>query len=141
MANFGSSTLTSCLISPLLWLVLLVLHQHPTWIPRARTRLCLSPFTVLHLTLQEWELVSNNSHHFQSVNLTFYVANPVATFWTACEMLAWIGEQKAADQLLEIVESVCEAGIMTKDLGGSATTVEVTDAVCRAIEKKLVKQV
>jgi isocitrate/isopropylmalate dehydrogenase len=56
-------------------------------------------------------------------------------------MLAWLGEQEAADQLLDIVEGVCEAGIMTKDLGGSATTVEVTQAVCEAIEKKLKKSV
>jgi len=55
-------------------------------------------------------------------------------------MLAWLGEQQAADQLLEIVEGVCEAGIMTKDLGGSATTIEVTDAVCQAIETKLAKK-
>ncbi len=67
------------------------------------------------------------------------LANPVATFWTACEMLSWLGEKEAADNLLNIVEGVCEKGIMTKDLGGSATTVEVTDAVCEAIETKLGK--
>jgi isocitrate/isopropylmalate dehydrogenase len=55
-------------------------------------------------------------------------------------MLAWLGEQEAADQLLDIVESVCEAGIMTKDLGGSASTIEVTNAVCEAIEKKFGKK-
>ena len=52
-------------------------------------------------------------------------------------MLTWLGEAEAADQLLEIVESVCQQGIMTKDLGGSATTAEVTHAVCAEIEKKL----
>lgn len=56
-------------------------------------------------------------------------------------MLAWLGEQDAADKLLQVVEGVCEAGIMTKDLGGTATTVEVTEAVCRAIEDKLCKRV
>ncbi|PVH81906.1 tartrate dehydrogenase [Cadophora sp. DSE1049] len=67
------------------------------------------------------------------------IANPVATFWTACEMLTWLGEKEAADSLLDIVESVCEQGIMTKDLGGSATTVEVTTAVCKEIEARLGK--
>ncbi|KAK2629598.1 hypothetical protein QTJ16_000418 [Diplocarpon rosae] len=67
------------------------------------------------------------------------IANPVATFWTACEMLAWLGEKEAAETLLDIVEGVCEKGIMTRDLGGSATTTEVTDAVCEAIEAKLGK--
>jgi isocitrate/isopropylmalate dehydrogenase len=52
-------------------------------------------------------------------------------------MLKWLGEDKAGDTLLDIVESVCEAGIMTKDLGGSATTVEVTNAVCDEIQRKL----
>ncbi|EPE24098.1 Isocitrate/Isopropylmalate dehydrogenase-like protein [Glarea lozoyensis ATCC 20868] len=65
------------------------------------------------------------------------IANPVATFWTACEMLSWLGEKEAADQLLEIVEDVCEKGIMTADLGGSATTIEVTQAVCDEIDSKL----
>lgn len=69
--------------------------------------------------------------------LIVLIANPVATFWTACEMLSWLGEKEAADSLLDIVESVCEKGIMTKDLGGSATTIEVTDAVCQEIERRL----
>lgn len=66
-------------------------------------------------------------------------ANPVATFWTACEMLTWLGEKEAADQLLDIVEAVCEKGIMTKDLGGAATTAEVTNAVCEEIQNRLGK--
>ena len=56
-------------------------------------------------------------------------------------MLTWLGEKEAADQLLAIVESVCEKGVMTRDLGGSATTVEVTNAVCEEIEKTLGKKV
>lgn len=67
------------------------------------------------------------------------IANPVATFWTACEMLIWLGEKEAADQLLDIVEAVCEKGIMTKDLGGTATTTEVTNAVCEEILNRLGK--
>ncbi|KFZ07976.1 hypothetical protein V501_06150 [Pseudogymnoascus sp. VKM F-4519 (FW-2642)] len=67
------------------------------------------------------------------------IANPVATFWTACEMLTWLGEKEAADKLLDIVEAVCEKGIMTKDLGGAATTAEVTNAVCEEIQNRLGK--
>ncbi|KAF2098933.1 tartrate dehydrogenase [Rhizodiscina lignyota] len=63
------------------------------------------------------------------------VANPVATFWTAAEMLAWLGEEEASQKLLECVENVCERGIVTADLGGSAKTVEVTNAVCDEIKK------
>lgn len=61
------------------------------------------------------------------------IANPVATFWTAAEMLEWLGEEEAGEQLMEAVEAVCVDGIKTKDLGGSATTKEVTDAVVKRI--------
>jgi len=50
-------------------------------------------------------------------------------------MLKWLGEEKAGDILLEAVENVCERGILTKDLGGTATTIEVTQAVCDEIQK------
>ncbi|KAF7954597.1 hypothetical protein EAE96_005717 [Botrytis aclada] len=63
------------------------------------------------------------------------ISNPVATFWTAAEMLKWLGEEEASEVLLECVEKVCEQGIVTKDLGGNATTAEVTDAVCAEIQK------
>lgn len=63
------------------------------------------------------------------------IANPVGTFWTAAEMLRWLGEETAADKLLEAVEVVSGNGITTRDLGGSANTKEVTDAVCEEIKK------
>ena len=69
------------------------------------------------------------------------VANPVATFWTAAEMLAWLGEKDAADRLMACVESVCERGIVTKDLGGTANTKEVTDAVCEEIKASFSKKI
>lgn len=61
------------------------------------------------------------------------IANPVATFWTASEMLAWLGEQEASEILMQAVERVCEQGIVTGDLGGTATTKQVTEAVIREI--------
>jgi len=63
------------------------------------------------------------------------IANPVATFWTAAEMLDWLGENAAATILMEAVESVCERGILSKDLGGSSDTAQITNAVCATIEK------
>jgi len=62
------------------------------------------------------------------------VANPVATFWSAAEMLSWLGEKDAAKVLIKAVEQVCKSGTLTADLGGKATTKEVTDAVCKEIE-------
>ena len=35
--------------------------------------------------------------------------------------------------LMVAVEQVCAAGVLTPDLGGKATTKEVTRAVCEAI--------
>ena len=61
------------------------------------------------------------------------IANPVATFWTCAEMLEWLGEKKAADDLMAAVEEVCRKGIKTKDLGGTANTKEVTAAVVAEI--------
>lgn len=61
------------------------------------------------------------------------IANPVATFWTAAQMLEHLGEKAAAERLMRAVEKVCEDGILTPDVGGSASTQEVTDAVCEAI--------
>lgn len=65
------------------------------------------------------------------------IANPIATFWAAAEMVRWLGHEVAADSLLECVENVCEAGVKTPDLGGHASTKEVTHAVCRELEREL----
>ena len=61
------------------------------------------------------------------------VANPVATFWTAAMMLDHLGEADAAARLMAAVERVCAAGVLTADVGGTATTAEVTAAVVAAI--------
>jgi tartrate dehydrogenase/decarboxylase/D-malate dehydrogenase len=61
------------------------------------------------------------------------IANPVATFWTGAMMLEHLGEKPAADLLMRAVEQVCAAGILSPDLGGKATTKEVTAAVVEAV--------
>ncbi|MDP4990610.1 MAG: tartrate dehydrogenase [Marivita lacus] len=61
------------------------------------------------------------------------IANPVATFWTASQMLDHLGEHDASARLMRAVEKVCADGILTPDVGGNATTKEVTEAVCDAI--------
>ncbi|RMZ71913.1 tartrate dehydrogenase [Pyrenophora seminiperda CCB06] len=63
------------------------------------------------------------------------VANPVGAFWSAAEMVRWIGEDKAADGLMKAIENVTAAGIKTADLGGTTGTKAVTDAVCAEIQK------
>jgi len=61
------------------------------------------------------------------------IANPVASFWTAAMMLEHLGEDHAAATLMTAVEQVCATGLLTPDLGGKATTKDVTKAVCEAI--------
>jgi tartrate dehydrogenase/decarboxylase/D-malate dehydrogenase len=61
------------------------------------------------------------------------IANPIATFWTAAQMLDHLGEPKAALRLMRAVDAVCESGVMTPDVGGTANTQQVTDAICDAI--------
>jgi tartrate dehydrogenase/decarboxylase/D-malate dehydrogenase len=62
------------------------------------------------------------------------IANPVGAFWTAAQMLEHLGEMDAAARLMNAVELVTANGPRTRDLGGDATTVQVTNAVIAAIE-------
>ena len=65
------------------------------------------------------------------------LANPVGTFWSCVMMLEHLGEQQAADRLMRAIEAVtADPGLHTRDLGGTATTVQVTDAVCRFLLTK-----
>ena len=57
------------------------------------------------------------------------IANPVGAIWSATLMLDQLGETEAARQLLAAVEATCAAGIRTRDVGGTASTKEVGDAV------------
>jgi tartrate dehydrogenase/decarboxylase/D-malate dehydrogenase len=61
------------------------------------------------------------------------VANPIGSFWTAVMMLEYLGEQEAASRLMAAIETVTRTAELPADLGGTATTAEVTEAVCQAI--------
>jgi tartrate dehydrogenase/decarboxylase/D-malate dehydrogenase len=59
------------------------------------------------------------------------IANPIASFWSASLMLAHLGEQAAADRLMDAIERTLATGdVLPADLGGRATTAEVTTRVC-----------
>ena len=59
------------------------------------------------------------------------LANPIGTFWSIVLMLEHLGEPAAAQQLMQAIEQVtANPSLHTRDLGGSATTAVVTDAVC-----------
>ena len=62
------------------------------------------------------------------------LANPVGTFWSCVMMLEHLGEPAAAQKLMEVIETVtANTKLHTGDLGGKATTEEVTNAVCQLL--------
>jgi len=59
------------------------------------------------------------------------LANPVGTFWSVVMMLEHLGELDAAKRVMSAIEQVTATpALHTRDLGGKATTVQVTQAVC-----------
>jgi tartrate dehydrogenase/decarboxylase/D-malate dehydrogenase len=62
------------------------------------------------------------------------LANPIGTFWSAVMMLDHLRELEAAANLMAAIEQVtANPALHTRDLGGTATTEEVTEAVCAAV--------
>jgi len=61
------------------------------------------------------------------------VANPTATILSAAMMLEWLGYAEAAGSVWRAVEEVLSSGIVTPDLGGSATTIEFAEAVASRV--------
>lgn len=64
-------------------------------------------------------------------------ANPLATVWSASQMLEFFGHKEWADRLLGIIEEMLvEKNVLTSDLGGMATTIQVGDEVIRKLAEK-----
>jgi tartrate dehydrogenase/decarboxylase/D-malate dehydrogenase len=62
------------------------------------------------------------------------LANPIGTFWSCVLLLDHLGEAAAAKRLMQAIEVVTATpALHTRDLGGKATTAEVTQAVCRQL--------
>jgi homoisocitrate dehydrogenase len=62
------------------------------------------------------------------------VANPVAAIRAAALLLEQLGDGNTARRIESAVDAVLESGVWTPDLGGRATTGDVTEAVCIAVE-------
>jgi tartrate dehydrogenase/decarboxylase/D-malate dehydrogenase len=63
------------------------------------------------------------------------IANPIASFWSAVLMLEHLGEPAAAARLMAAIERTLAAGdLRPPDLGGTATTAQVTKRVCDLLE-------
>ena len=62
------------------------------------------------------------------------LANPIGTFWSIVMMLEHLGEPEAASRVMRAIEEVtANPSLHTRDLGGTARTRDVTDAVCAAL--------
>nr|MBQ4318621.1 tartrate dehydrogenase [Clostridia bacterium] len=63
------------------------------------------------------------------------LANPLATVWSASQMLDFFGHEDWGKKLIDIIEEMLvEKQTLTPDLGGTATTDEVGDCVVRKLE-------
>lgn len=63
------------------------------------------------------------------------IANPLGQIWSGALMLEHLGYSQAHDLLLAAMAHVLEAGVKTPDLGGRATTSQVTRAVIAEIHR------
>jgi tartrate dehydrogenase/decarboxylase/D-malate dehydrogenase len=63
------------------------------------------------------------------------VANPAGAIWSSVLMLDHLGEEHGASKLMEAFEQVCRHGPRTRDVGGSASTREVGDAIVSALSE------
>jgi tartrate dehydrogenase/decarboxylase / D-malate dehydrogenase len=65
------------------------------------------------------------------------LANPIGTFWSAVMMLEHLNEPACARRLMRAIEQVtADPALHTADLGGKATTAQVTAAVIERIERQ-----
>lgn len=62
------------------------------------------------------------------------IANPIAAIRAAALLLDQLGESGKARRIEEAVDRVLAAKVWTSDLGGRATTDEVTNAVCSTLQ-------
>ena len=63
------------------------------------------------------------------------IANPIGALWSAQLMLDFLGEKSAASALMKGIEQNTSQGVMTRDLGGSASTQEFCDALLSTLGK------
>ncbi len=61
------------------------------------------------------------------------IANPLGAIWSAVLMLEHLGERGASARLMRAIEAVCRDGVVTRDIGGTATTTEVGAAVAERV--------
>jgi tartrate dehydrogenase/decarboxylase/D-malate dehydrogenase len=64
------------------------------------------------------------------------IANPCGAIWSAALMLEHLGCAAESERVMRALEAVCVTAVRTRDVGGSASTVEVGDAVVAELERE-----
>ncbi len=62
------------------------------------------------------------------------IANPIGQLWSGAMMLTHLGHPASGSRVLTAIERTLSDGIMTADLGGSATTKEFTDSLIERLD-------
>jgi tartrate dehydrogenase/decarboxylase/D-malate dehydrogenase len=66
------------------------------------------------------------------------IANPIAMIWSGALMLDFLGEKATAERMVEAIKTVVQDGkVLTPDLGGSAHTHDVGQAIVDALKPSL----
>jgi isocitrate dehydrogenase (NAD+) len=84
----------------------------------------------LGIDIAVFEAVHGSAPDIAGKNL----ANPTALLLSAILMLRHMDEDEAANRVVQALRNVLSAGkVRTRDLGGTASTSEFADAICRAL--------
>ena len=62
------------------------------------------------------------------------IANPIGTIWSGALMLDHLGESAAAAAIIRGIEATTGSGLLTRDLGGTASTMKIADAIARHVK-------
>jgi tartrate dehydrogenase/decarboxylase/D-malate dehydrogenase len=61
------------------------------------------------------------------------IANPIAMIWSGALMLDFLGFRDAHDAIVSAIETVLAQGPRTRDLGGTASTTEIGEAIASLV--------
>ena len=64
------------------------------------------------------------------------VSDPLATVWSASQMLDFFGHEEWGKRLLDAIEKLLSEGkVLTPDLGGNSSTQDVGDEIVRILRE------
>jgi tartrate dehydrogenase/decarboxylase/D-malate dehydrogenase len=63
------------------------------------------------------------------------IANPIGQIWSGAMMLDHLGYPEAAAAIVSAIETVLVSGPRTREIGGTANTVEVGTAIAEAVAR------